>query len=93
MRKKLDWIDELNAVLPPLKEFILPGGGIVGSFFHQGRTVCRRAERDIVLLMQSDDSIESGPVKYLNRLSDFLFVAGRWAAKTLNEKEFFWKRD
>ena len=87
-----NWIDTLNESLPPLKEFILPGGGIVGAFFHQARTVCRRAERDILSLMEDDTTVEEGPLMYLNRLSDFLFVAGRWAAKELGEKEFFWQR-
>ena len=104
------WIDELNEDLPPLKEFILPGGGFVGAFFHQSRTVCRRAERDVLGLqlelmehLSKDDTSESQPSKqeseelffpltYLNRLSDFLFVAGRWAAKELGEIEFMWKR-
>ena len=85
-------IDSLNEDLPPLKEFILPGGGKVGAFFHQARTVARRAERDIISLMQNDETIEILPMTYLNRLSDYLFVAGRWAAKQLNEKEYFWKR-
>ena len=85
-------IDKLNDDLPPLKEFILPGGGKVGAFFHQARTVARRAERDIISLMQTDDTIEILPMTYLNRLSDYLFVAGRWSAKQLNETEYFWKR-
>ena len=87
------WIDSLNDSLSPLKEFILPGGGYVGSFFHQARTVCRRAERRCIELMSSDPSVEPECMKYLNRLSDFLFVAGRWAAHSLNEPEFFWSRD
>ena len=100
------WIDELNEELPPLKEFILPGGGFVGAFFHQGRTVCRRAERDVLDLyhslktpntdgQSSEESAEEMfyPLTYLNRLSDYLFVAGRWAAQKLGEKEFMWKRD
>jgi len=85
-------IDILNDDLPPLKEFILPGGGKVGAFFHQARTVARRAERDIISLMHSDETIEVLPMTYLNRLSDYLFVAGRWSAKQLKEPEYFWKR-
>ena len=85
-------IDILNDDLPPLKEFILPGGGKVGAFFHQARTVARRAERDIISLMHTDETIEILPMTYLNRLSDYLFVAGRWCAKQLNETEYFWKR-
>jgi len=86
------WIDELNGDLPPLREFILPGGGPVGAFFHQARTVCRRAEREVLRLMESDDEVGAGAMRYLNRLSDWLFVAGRWAAKSLGEVEYLWDR-
>ena len=87
------WIDELNATLPPLKEFILPGGGYVGAFFHQARTVCRRAERRCLDLIHSETDVDLVGMTYLNRLSDFLFVAGRWTAQALEEPEFFWTRD
>jgi len=88
-----DWIDDLNADLGPLKDFILPGGGPVGAFFHQARTVCRRAEREVVALAHvEEDADVSGPIRYLNRLSDWLFVAGRWAAKALGEREYLWER-
>lgn len=91
--KRLEgWIDELNAEVGPLKEFILPGGGPVGSFLHQGRTVCRRAEREIVTLMREEGDVGDGPMTYLNRLSDYLFVLGRWAAKRLGEPEYLWDR-
>ncbi len=85
------WIDALNEDLPPLKEFILPGGGPVGAFLHQARTVCRRAERVVVSLMDAETDVASGPMRYLNRLSDFLFVLGRWAARALEEPEYFWE--
>ena len=84
------WIDELNDELPPLTEFILPGGGPVGAFFHQARMVCRRAERRALSLMSEEAEVGDGPMRYLNRLSDYLFVAGRWAAKAANEREFLW---
>ncbi|MEC8382130.1 MAG: cob(I)yrinic acid a,c-diamide adenosyltransferase [Myxococcota bacterium] len=87
------WIDDLNDSLPPLKEFILPGGGYVGAFFHQARTVCRRAERRCIDLINSDADVGTAGMTYLNRLSDFLFVAGRWTASALDEPEFFWQRD
>lgn len=91
--KRLEgWIDELNDELPPLKEFILPGGGPVGAFFHQARTVCRRAERLTLRLMEDQDDVGDGVMRYLNRLSDYLFVAGRWAAKALGEEEYLWQR-
>jgi cob(I)alamin adenosyltransferase len=86
------WIDELNNDLEPLREFILPGGGPVGAFFHQARTVCRRAERMIVRLLREEPEVGAGTMRYLNRLSDFLFVAGRWAAKSLGEEEHLWDR-
>lgn len=86
------WIDELNEDVGPLKEFILPGGGPVGAFFHQARTVCRRAERDLVHLLREEPETGEGAMRYVNRLSDYLFVAGRWAAKALGEPEFLWER-
>lgn len=87
-----EWIDELNEDLGPLREFILPGGGPVGAFFHQARTVCRRAEREVLSLMESDPTVDERALRYLNRLSDWLFVAGRWAAKALGEPELLWER-
>jgi cob(I)alamin adenosyltransferase len=86
------WIDTLNEDVGPLKEFILPGGGPVGAFLHQARTVCRRAEREVVALLREEPDTEPMPMKYLNRLSDYLFVLGRWAAKQLGEPEFMWER-
>lgn len=86
------WIDRLNADVGPLTEFILPGGGPVGAFMHQARTVCRRAERRILTLMEEDGEIGTGPMRYVNRLSDFLFVLGRWAAQELGEPEYLWER-
>jgi cob(I)alamin adenosyltransferase len=87
-----DWIDALNDDVGPLREFILPGGGPVGAFLHQARTVCRRAERELVALMREEPESGEGPMRYVNRLSDYLFVAGRWAAKQLGEPEFLWER-
>ena len=90
-----NWIDELNEDLDPLTEFTLPGGGLVGAHFHQARTICRRAERRVVgLLAQDQDALpaKSAVLIMLNRLSDWLFVAGRWAAKTCDEPEFLWER-
>jgi cob(I)alamin adenosyltransferase len=86
------WCDAFNEDLGPLKEFILPGGGPVGAFLHQARTVCRRAERRVVTLSAADDSVGTGALRYLNRLSDLLFVLGRWAARAHGEPEFLWKR-
>jgi cob(I)alamin adenosyltransferase len=73
-------IDRLNADLEPLKSFILPGGSPASAYLHLARTVCRRAERIMVELMDQPGEGVSGPsLKYVNRLSDYLFVAGRYA--------------
>ena len=85
------WIDQLNEEIGPLREFILPGGGPVGAFFHQARTVCRRAERKLVTLQREDPAVELRALRYLNRLSDWAFVAGRWAARALGEPEHLWE--
>lgn len=87
-----EWIDALNEDVGPLKEFILPGGGKVGAFLHQARTVCRRGERELVALIREEPETGTDAMRYVNRLSDFLFVAGRWAAKQLGEPEFLWER-
>ncbi|MCB9778128.1 MAG: cob(I)yrinic acid a,c-diamide adenosyltransferase [Alphaproteobacteria bacterium] len=87
-----DWIDELNADLGPLRDFILPGGGPVGAFLHQARTVCRRAERRLVEARRLEPDIDETAVRYVNRLSDWAFVAGRWAAKALGEEEHLWEK-
>lgn len=76
-------IDRLNAELEPLKSFILPGGSPASAYLHLARTVCRRAERIMVALMDKPGENVSAPsLKYVNRLSDYLFVAGRY----VNEK-------
>lgn len=71
-----DEMEQLMDELPPLEEFILPGGGQAGSAFHLARTICRRAERSAVLLSQTE-TVTPEVIVYLNRLSDFLFVAAR----------------
>lgn len=71
-------IDALNADLAPLRSFVLPGGTPAAAALHLARTVCRRAERNVVELMRKpDEKVSQEAVKYLNRLSDFLFVASR----------------
>jgi len=73
-------IDRLNAELEPLKSFILPGGSPASAYMHLARTVCRRAERIMVELKDKPGEEVSAPsLKYINRLSDYLFVAGRYA--------------
>jgi cob(I)alamin adenosyltransferase len=85
-------IDRCQEDLQPLKEFILPGGGKVSGFLHQARTICRRAERLCVRLSR-EEPLDPTIVKYVNRLSDTLFVLSRWVAKTQGEPEFLWERD
>jgi len=84
-------IDELQKDLAPLNSFILPGGGKVGGFLHQARTVCRRAEREILRLAREEE-LSPHPLKYVNRLSDLLFVLSRWVSKNLGEPEYLWER-
>jgi cob(I)alamin adenosyltransferase len=84
-------MDECQKELPPLKSFVLPGGGRIGGFLHQARTVCRRAERRILALSRIEP-IGEWPLKYVNRLSDLLFVLSRWAGKRLGETEYLWER-
>jgi cob(I)alamin adenosyltransferase len=72
-------IDRLNADLAPLKSFVLPGGSVAAAYLHLARTVCRRAERIMVKLNdQPDESVSADALKYVNRLSDLLFVASRY---------------
>lgn len=85
-------IDRCQKDLAPLKEFILPGGGKVSGFLHQARTVCRRAERLCVALSKSEP-VDPTIIKFVNRLSDTLFVLARWVAKTQGEPEFLWERN
>jgi cob(I)alamin adenosyltransferase len=85
------WIDAYNELLPPLVEFVLPGGGPTGAQLHLARTVCRRAERRVVPLLGEQPSLGPGPLRYLNRLSDLLFVLARWAAKVTGRPETTWR--
>ena len=71
-------IDTLNADLEPLRSFVLPGGTEAAAALHLARTVARRAERRIVALQDSEEAVSAAAVAYINRLSDFLFVAARW---------------
>lgn len=73
-------IDQLNGALKPLRSFVLPAGSALAAALHLARTVCRRAERRVVELAERpDEPVSESNVKYLNRLSDFLFVAARYA--------------
>ncbi len=83
-------IDAMNEELKPLDSFTLPGGSPVNAFLHQARTVCRRAEREIVRLRREEE-LDPNILAYINRLSDALFVFSRWTASTMGEKEFLWQ--
>ena len=82
--------DELNAELPMLKSFVLPGGTAAAARLHVARTTCRRAERD-ALTADEEHGINPLVLAYLNRLSDFLFIAARWANARAGQGEPLWK--
>jgi cob(I)alamin adenosyltransferase len=84
-------IDRLDSVLEPLQAFILPGGHVTVSHLHIARCVCRRSERLIVDLLKTDEEHESLIIKYINRLSDYLFVLSRYMSKELHAEEVAWK--
>jgi cob(I)alamin adenosyltransferase len=84
-------IDSMNKVLPVMKHFILPGGHVAVSAAHIARCVCRRAERICVAMQEHEIFIEPIVIKYLNRLSDYLFVLARFIAHKLNVAEVQWK--
>ncbi len=84
-------MDECQKELEPLQSFVLPGGGVVSAFLHQCRTVCRRAERDILRLSR-EEPVGEWPLIYVNRLSDLFFVLSRWIGKRRGEPEFLWER-
>lgn len=87
------WIDEANGRLEPLKSFVLPGGNPAAAWLHLGRTVCRRAERDVVALAEVEGDarpLNMAVVHYLNRLSDLLFVMAR-VANDEGRADVLWK--
>lgn len=84
-------IDSMNANLPFLKEFILPAGNRAATSCHLARTICRRAERRVLTLSKQED-INPWGLKYLNRLSDYLFVASRVLARADGSEEIMWNR-
>lgn len=83
------WIDEVNAPLPALQSFVLPGGTLLNAHLHIARCVCRRAERAI-LTLHDVENVNEHVRHYLNRLSDLLFVMSRGAAVSEGTKEFLW---
>jgi cob(I)alamin adenosyltransferase len=93
--KQVEWIeqqiDALNEDLPPLRSFILPGGTPAASYLHLARTMCRRAERLMIELRdQPGEAVTPEAIQYVNRLSDFLFVAGRHA-NDRGAKDILWQ--
>ena len=83
-------LDRCQKDLQPLRSFVLPGGGRVSAFLHVARTVCRRAERDVLRLMRVEADVGEWPLAYLNRLSDLLFVLAREANHRAGEAEERW---
>ena len=83
-------MDAMNEDLPPLRSFVLPGGSRIDAELHIARTVCRRAERACVALARTE-SVPPEAIRYLNRLSDALFVWARWAAHTSGAGETLWE--
>ena len=85
-------LDQLNAGMPALKEFVLPGGGPAAAACHMARAVCRRAERRCWTLARSE-AVNPASLRYLNRLSDLLFVLARVLARHEGGREVTWRRD
>lgn len=84
-------IDAMTAELPPMKNFILPGGHVAVSSIHIARCVCRRAERLAVNMQQHELFVDEKLIQYLNRLSDYLFTLARFVAQKLGTEEIPWK--
>jgi len=91
---RIEWLeqtlDAMNGELTPLKEFILPGGAEPASYCHLARAICRRAERALVSLSQAETT-KAELAAYINRLSDWLFVAARYLNKQQGEQEVYWQ--
>ncbi len=85
-------LDELNAALPALDEFVLPGGNEAAARCHLARTACRHAERELLRLSR-EEPVNSASLKYLNRLSDLMFVMARTLAREDGGAEVTWQRD
>ena len=95
-RQQVDWLehalDDINCELAPLKEFILPGGGLAASHCHVARAVCRRAERSLVSL-DKRKTLNSDLKAYINRLSDYLFVLARAISQFEGAEEVYWQSE
>ena len=86
-------IDHMNESLPMLKEFILPSGSLACSYAHQARAVCRRAERTLMSVHNRDQNIQATALQFLNRLSDWLFVASRALQRAEGGNEVLWQKN
>lgn len=95
--EKIVWLEtqleQWNSTLPPLKEFLVPGGSPASAACHVARTVCRRAERSFVKLHRQVTLPNPEMLRYLNRLSDLLFVASRVIARKARQEEKMWERE
>ncbi len=85
-----NFLDKLNKDLPPLREFILPGGSQSAAICHVARAVCRRSERQIISLTEQE-IVNAHIIQYINRLSDLLFVIARTLSREVNSKEAEWR--
>lgn len=85
-------LDHYNQDLPPLKDFILPGGGLAAAHCHLARTICRRAERETIALSRAE-TVRPEAIRYLNRLSDLLFVLARVLARASGHGEVLWQHE
>mmetsp|Transcript_11705 Transcript_11705/g.17734 ORF Transcript_11705/g.17734 Transcript_11705/m.17734 type:complete len:235 (+) Transcript_11705:52-756(+) len=85
------WIDILDSALPPLRNFVIPSGGLCSTHLNLARSVCRRTERSVVPLLEEGQT-DPEVYRYLNRLSDFLFAAARTAAYKENKEEIIWRK-
>lgn len=86
------WLDELNQGLPELEEFVLPGGSPAAATAHLARAICRRAERAL-LRLSTEEAVNSAALKYMNRLSDLLFVMARLLARRDGGTEVTWNKE
>lgn len=89
VKKLEDWMDEMDETLPPMKNFVLPGGHTIVSYCHISRCVCRRAERIVVELNQHE-FVANLVIMYINRLSDYLFILSRKLTQDLKAEEHPW---
>lgn len=87
------FIDRLDNMLPRINQFILPGGSIASAHTQVARTVCRRAERRVLEMRAQGDQVDSLVIRYINRLSDLLFVVARYYNKISGVDEIFWNKD